>query len=698
MVVLSISQEKCRQCYRCVQGCPTNALKIDRGKVKRIEDRCILCGACYKNCPHGAIVVHTGVDHVLNLLKKGENVVACLDPTFPAVLDKGTPGQLITALKKLGFKEVWESASGGELIVQEYKDYLDRGQKESCISSFCPSLVLYIEKFVPQFAKNLVPIVSPMIATGRLIKNQKGSETKVVFIGSCLSRVWERRDSNVEKSIDYVLTYHDIRKILETKGIDRQKQEPSDFDGSLPSRGRLLSIASGMSQCIGIDQNLINLDFVVANGSDRAMRAVQQLQEKMIQPKFMDLLFCKGCIDGPMVDKDISGPSRRQIVVNFIKTQRKKAQKGRENAHSLLPTLDLKRGFTEKHTFSPEPGEAKIQTVLKKLHKTYPNENLDCGLCGYETCYENARAVVQGFSELEMCPHYLTQRLKNLVSRLEKSHIELRNSHTKLESAQRQLIQTEKMASLGQLAAGVAHELNNPMGTITLFGRILQKELSDNPKWQEDIGLIVQEADRAAKIVKDLLNFSRKAKVKPGLVNINQLMEEALSLLVKKTMFHNIQVQKDLDSTLPTTFADADLLKQVLLNIILNGAQAMEGEGILTIKTKSEKEKGKAGRIRIQIEDSGQGIPQKNMAKLFDPFFTTKEKGTGLGLAIAYGIISQHKGTIKVKSQVGKGTIFTITLPVLAQKEWMKRKKKFVEMNPAQGGKGSEIQRKDLIG
>jgi len=695
MAVLSISQEKCRQCYRCVQGCPTNALKIDNRKVRRIEERCILCGACYKHCPHEAVIVHTEVDRVMDLLKKGEKVVICLDPTFPAVLDKGTPGQLVTALKKIGFQEVWESACGGELVVGEYQKYLDSNKESLRISSFCPSLVLYIEKYVPEFISHLVPIVSPMIATGKLVKQLRGKDTKVVFVGSCLSRIRERMDDRFKETVDYVLTYHDLLKIFEEKRIDREEQTSSEFDGPWPQKGRLLSIRRGLSQCVGFDQNVLNLDFVVASGSKRAIRAIQQAQDGTINPKFIDLLFCRGCIDGPIVDKNISGPGRRQIVINYIKSQRKKNKKDQKEYIDPQSNLELKRTFEVGSSSTPEPEEAKIQAVLKKLHKTYPDQNLDCGSCGHETCRENAIAVVLGFSELEMCPHYLTGQMESLYARLEKSHKQLKESHTELEQTQRQLIHTEKMASVGQLAAGVAHELNNPMGTITLFGRILQKELAHNKKWEKDIGLIIQEAERAAKIIKDLLNFSRETQVKPGIVDLNKLMEEALTLLVEQSLFHNIQVKKNLDGGLPNTFADADLLKQVFLNIILNGAQAMGGKGVLSIETQAHDNRKK---ILIRIRDNGHGIPKKNLPHLFDPFFTTKEKGTGLGLAIVYGIVSKHKGTVRVESVEGKGTAFLILLPVLDQKEWMRREKQVVSLGQKQGGQGSAIQSKDLIG
>jgi two-component system NtrC family sensor kinase len=178
-------------------------------------------------------------------------------------------------------------------------------------------------------------------------------------------------------------------------------------------------------------------------------------------------------------------------------------------------------------------------------------------------------------------------------------------------------------------------------------------------------------------------------------VNVNNIIEEVISLVMKRSLFRNIEVKRDLDSELPTTFADPDLLKQVFLNIILNGAQAMEGQGTLTLRSQMDKN-GK--ELLIQIQDTGSGIAKEHLPKLFDPFFTTKEKGTGLGLALVYGIVSKHKGSLHVESELGKGTSFLIHLPVLDQGEWMKGEKTIVDMKKVPGGGEDETQSKDLIG
>ena len=695
MDLLSISETKCRQCYRCVRECPTNALKIDHGKVKRIWSRCILCGICYQQCQHDAVTAHTGVRRVQELLDSGEKVIVCLDPTFPAVLDKGTPGQLVTALKKLGFHEVWEAAVGGDLVTKAYNAWIQEHRDASWISSFCPSLVNYIEKFVPHLKDRLVPIVSPMLACGMAVKRLRGADTKVIFVGPCISRIWERMSRFGKNFIDYVLIYHDITNMLKAKGIEREDQEPSEFDGPGSDLGRILSISGGMSKCVGFEQDLLNLDYVVEAGADEAMRAVKQFQEGKIRSNFLDLLFCKGCINGPITDKKISGPSRKQIVVDYIKAQDRKGPPDGKDGLDKPSALNLRRSFTARDVSLPDPKESEIQAILTQLGKTYPDRNQDCGACGYGSCREKAKAVVQGLAEMEMCPHYLLERLQGLYSSLEKSHLQLKISHEDLERAQRQLIQTEKMASLGQLAAGVAHELNNPIGTIMMFSRILQKELSDHEGWKNDITLVVQEADRAAKIVKDLLSFAKETKIKPGLVNINDVIKDALSLLVKQSLFHNIEVRTKLDQALPPTFADPDLIKQVLFNIVLNGAQAMDGKGILTI----ESQKAEEGRkIEIRIQDTGKGIPEEHIPKLFDPFFTTKEKGTGLGLSLVYSIVAKHKGTVSVESRLGQGATFIITLPVLGQKEWLDNEQPLPDLKNVPEGKNHELQGKNLIG
>jgi len=240
-----------------------------------------------------------------------------------------------------------------------------------------------------------------------------------------------------------------------------------------------------------------------------------------------------------------------------------------------------------------------------------------------------------------------------------------------LQETQEQLVQKEKLASVGQLAAGVAHEINNPLGSILLYADIMRKETQDSQQ-SEDLAMIMNEATRCKTIVNDLLNFSRQNQVLAQQTSLNELLAELCEEAVKQDLFHDVELKTELDPQLPVIQADPLQLRQVFVNLMDNAAEAMPKGGRLTLRTS----RGPGnGFVTVEVHDTGVGIPEQNMKKLFTPFFTTKPigKGTGLGLAIIYGIVKMHRGQITVRSQPGEGTTFTVTLrerlPSLGQGE-----------------------------
>ncbi|TET70552.1 MAG: HAMP domain-containing protein [Candidatus Aminicenantes bacterium] len=237
-----------------------------------------------------------------------------------------------------------------------------------------------------------------------------------------------------------------------------------------------------------------------------------------------------------------------------------------------------------------------------------------------------------------------------------------------LTEMQAHLIQSEKLASLGKLAAGVAHEINNPLGGILIYSHLLLEDIDKNNPHYENLKKIVKETSRCKDIVKGLLEFARPKEPEMSLISINDIAEKSLSIMERQALFQNIKIKKTYTSDLPKIVADSAQLQQVFMNVIINAAEAMEGNGILALSTSLSRD---GTCIEVKFSDTGHGIMEEDKKRLFEPFFTTKEvgKGTGLGLAISYSIIQKHHGTIEVKSELGKGSTFTVKLPLTEERE-----------------------------
>ncbi len=257
-----------------------------------------------------------------------------------------------------------------------------------------------------------------------------------------------------------------------------------------------------------------------------------------------------------------------------------------------------------------------------------------------------------------------TDRYQMLTSTLEDK---VQEKTRELKATQDQLIQSEKLSSLGKLAAGIAHEINNPLTSILLNSHLMAEKLKDDDRFQEHLELITDETARCATIVKGLLEFSRQSQPEKRLTDVNEVVQKTLLLLSSQALAHKVSIHKDLDPALVDIMIDGNKIEQVFTNVILNALEAMPEGGELRICSIMTSD---GEFVAVTFQDSGCGIPQANIGKIFDPFFTTKERtGTGLGLSVSYGIVQQHGGTIEIQSEVGRGTTVTILLPVGDVKE-----------------------------
>ena len=260
------------------------------------------------------------------------------------------------------------------------------------------------------------------------------------------------------------------------------------------------------------------------------------------------------------------------------------------------------------------------------------------------------------------------ERAKKAREDLSAVYNELAESVVQLQESQEQLIQAEKLSSLGQMSASIAHEINNPLAGVLVYAQLLAKKLSRDTLTKqvglEYLGKMASEVDRSSRIIRNLLDFARPSEPKLGDVNINAVIEDALTLVDHRAELGHVGLIKELHPNLPTVYADYDQLRQVLVNLTLNAIQATPSGGWVNVQTQPAEN----GALEVEVKDTGCGISKENMGKLFTPFFTTKEKGqgVGLGLAVAKSIVEKHCGSIDVQSDEGAGTTFTIVLPARA--------------------------------
>jgi signal transduction histidine kinase len=409
-----------------------------------------------------------------------------------------------------------------------------------------------------------------------------------------------------------------------------------------------------------VDNDLLESAVSVEEGSARVAGLLRELAQskrigRPIATQLFDLLFCEGCIDGPALTGDQTLYDRKKAVVSYIKRSKVCMDPERwADAHADYLDLDMAKKFSPSHYHEQPVPEEEIRAILARTGKFQASDELNCRACGYESCRDKAIAVYHGIAEVDMCLPYM-------ISRLEQSIVDLKES-------QNRLVQAEKLASMGQMAAGIAHELNNPLGVVLMYSHLLMGQLKTeiNEHSLEDVERIVHEAERARTIVQGILNFSRENRLELQSTDINDLVREAAQDLASVNLYAKIHIELELDDKLKARKVDPSQLRQVLDNLLKNAVEAMADGGTITIRTEQLD-----AETRISVKDSGPGIPEGILPHLFTPFHTTKRigKGTGLGLAVCYGIIKMHSGTIRAFNQPGGGACFEILLPAAASDE-----------------------------
>lgn len=410
MRVIDFRDASCKHCYKCVRHCDVKAISVQNEQAHIMKNHCINCGHCLEVCPQNAKTFNSDMDRVKGYLSQGMKVIISLAPSYLGVLEYDKPGQVVDALKKLGFYEVRETAEGAALVTKEYWKLLKEGQMDNIITTCCPSVNDLIEKYYPELVSMMAPVVSPMIAHGRLIRNIYGDDVKVVFLGPCIAKKEEAiGDERVNGAIDAILTFHEIVKWWKDAGIDIHNCENLPLANPCPKVNQLYPVSGGIIQSVKASSVEDNYYKIHIDGLKACMELFDELKKGDIHNCFFEVNVCEGgCIKGPASDKWQQSVVRAKMDVEDQVIHREEAEEIDGSNVNLLKV------FRDRRVQDDIPTEAQMTEVLHAMGKYTKSDELNCGACGYPTCRAKATAVYQKKAEIGMCLPYAVAQAESM--------------------------------------------------------------------------------------------------------------------------------------------------------------------------------------------------------------------------------------------------------------------------------------------
>lgn len=395
----------CKNCYRCLRKCPIKSVSFVGDESHIIHDDCIYCGKCFLECPQNVIVVRDDVVRAKRLINAGYKVIVSLAPSFISNYSEYDVDAFKGAIKKLGFFDVEETAIGATIVKKAYDEMLDENH-DIIISSCCHTINLLIQKYYPKALPYLADVLSPMLAHGKDIKSRYGEDTKVVFVGPCISKK-DEADKNSEY-IDVALTFEELDQWIKSENIEIELKKEHKYVEK--SKARLFPTCGGVIATMNCANP--NFEYIGIDGIDECRDVLQDIIDGKIHKCFIEMSACYGsCINGPVVQKQ-----KKSIVNNKISIKKNAGLLDFEGFN--LKSGDIKYRYDKLLVSHAKPSEEQIERTLIEMGKSDKSKQLNCGSCGYSTCRDKAIAIIQGKAVKEMCLLFLMEKAQSFSDKV----------------------------------------------------------------------------------------------------------------------------------------------------------------------------------------------------------------------------------------------------------------------------------------
>lgn len=395
--IITLKKSNCKNCYKCIRHCPVKSIRFSANQAHVIGNECILCGRCYVICPQNAKEIKSELEKTKVLIQSGDPVYVSIAPSFIAEFEGSGINGMRDALKKLGFAEVEETAVGATIVKTEYEKMLAEESRDVIISSCCHSVNLLIQKYFPEEIKYLADVLSPMLAHAKDVKSRVPN-AKVVFIGPCIAKKDEAQ--YYDGYVDAVLTFEELAAWFKAENIT----VPEELDDTAESRARFFPTTGGILKTMSLKADYT---YFAVDGIENCIAALKDIESGKIHKCFIEMSSCAGsCIGGPAMAKNHNSPVKDYLTV--AKYAGKKDFKVNQPDSAAV-----RKTFIPIELRNADPSEEEIVAILKKMGKTKPEDELNCGSCGYDTCRAKAIAIYHGKAEISMCLPYLKEKAES---------------------------------------------------------------------------------------------------------------------------------------------------------------------------------------------------------------------------------------------------------------------------------------------